>query len=343
MPTLRGLHTDFVKDRIYRETVTLITEGNGSRNEWGEWLPGVETRRSVDCMTNAISDFDEDASAGSTVSNTRKFRIANVHLYPTGFARGPDRLLYDEKAWQVIRSQRRTQPYYTSQVMAMVIEDRAPEPTTNPFDLEPNRLTLDRAMRRVVSLLSGVPREAVIPENDSAPRPQVAPYATVLEGANRYGGGEGNFYAKSETEGMLEARNRMPVAVEYQVTFYRDGARNAAATCLQHMTSEVGHTTALRTGITMGNINTDVQRQDEVVADDWEERVMFTVEALIDQRIHTQVPYFAGPPRIVVQLDEGERILGGSIDPANPKIGVASPVGRQRGRRGRYRTGDAVA
>ena len=73
MPYLRGLQTDFEKDSIYREKVTLITEGNGSRNEWGEWLPGVETRRSVFCMSTPISDFDEDASAGSTVSNTRKF------------------------------------------------------------------------------------------------------------------------------------------------------------------------------------------------------------------------------------------------------------------------------
>ena len=173
MPTLRGLHTDFVKDRIYRESVTLITEGHGSRNEWGEWLPGVETRRSVVCMSSPISDYDEDASAGSTVSNTRKFRIANQHLYPTGFTRGPDRLIYNEEAWQVIRSQRRTQPYYTSQVTAMVIEDRAPAPTANPFELEPNRLTLDRAMRRVVSLLSGVPRDAPAPHGLDLPCPAV--------------------------------------------------------------------------------------------------------------------------------------------------------------------------
>ena len=93
------------------------------------------------------------------------------------------------------------------------------------------------------------------------------------------------------------------------------------------MYTEVGRQTALDYGVRIGAINTEITRQDQLVADDWEERVAFDVEVLVDQRIHTTVPFFSGPPKIVVKVDEaGGRILAETIDPADPARGIGTPA-----------------
>ena len=192
--------------------------------------------------------------------------------------------------------------------MGMVIEDRAPAPGDAPFELDPGSYTLDRAMRRTVARLSGIGDQWVIPENNDGPRPQVAPYASVLEKSLRYAGGEGNFYSETGDGETLDAVNKIPVAVTYECCFYRTGARDAAKICLQQMTSEVGRQVARSWGIRLGNTDAETRRLDEVVADDWEERVSFEVEVLVDQRISTMVNYFAGPPRIVLKVDDLDHV-----------------------------------
>ena len=230
MAKWRGLQARWDRSRAYGEGLTIITEAPGSRNEFGEWISGAETRTPVTGATRPTrsGDLDEDTPAGATVQNTRKFSVP-LRLSPTTFDRTADRILYDEKEFRVLNAQRRTRPRVTTRVIAQVIEDRsmAPDPI---LGLTPAVLTLDRAMRRTVADLSGIAREFVIPERDNGPRPQ-ATYATVFETELVRGGIDGTteFTEAAGSTTTLDARSQLPVAASYRIEFYRDGATGSGA------------------------------------------------------------------------------------------------------------------
>ena len=288
------------RSRFYRERGVLVQEAAGARDEWGEWLPGAETRTDVwmHSRPSGAGDFDDDTPGGATVENTRRFTVASL-LYPTTFDRGADRIIYDGTEWRVLTAKRRHRPRATTRVLAQVVEDRSPAPP--PALVQPAVVTLDRGVRRAVADLSGIPRPSVIPENTADPRPQTL-YASVLDVSESWQGGESATY-DDPTDGTLRVRNRMPVAASYQACFYRAGARDAARACRQRMVSEVGLSTARNIGVVIGTVG-EIKRLDEPVADVFEERVAFDFQVLFDQRLHERVGYFGGIERIVIRVDD---------------------------------------
>ena len=96
------------RSRLLRETATIIRQAGGSRNEFGEYVPGEPVRTDVSCATAPISGQDRDLDeAGLRLIGDRAFWFPpGTDLAVASQDRGDDSIEYDGQEFRVVRLER---------------------------------------------------------------------------------------------------------------------------------------------------------------------------------------------------------------------------------------------
>ena len=84
----------------------IIRVGEGSRNDFGEWVPGTETPEDINVITEPMSGQDrEQLAEGLREADGRIFYLMDAAVAIEAGETGGDRIRFLDKTWQVVRLQ----------------------------------------------------------------------------------------------------------------------------------------------------------------------------------------------------------------------------------------------
>ena len=87
-------------------TAQIVRIGEGSRNDFGEWVPGSETFDDINVITEPMTGQDrEQLAEGLREVDGRIFYIKDAAVAITAGETGGDRINYLDKTWQVVKLQ----------------------------------------------------------------------------------------------------------------------------------------------------------------------------------------------------------------------------------------------